>query len=125
MRRKHSLWQEREKRNLSTNRQKPAQLAEECFRSLRMGARRTPRSFPTESLGISSQMLGSTEEGESARTRAASLLPGPVNKCFHLLLPMSLTRLYSKHSALVLGWASTEMAPDQPVVGTDPLCQGP
>lgn len=88
---------------MSTNRQKPAQLAEECFRSLLMGARRTPCSFPTESLRISSQMLGSTEKEESARTKAASLLPGPVNKCFHLLLPMSLTRLYSKRSACGTG----------------------
>lgn len=54
-----------EKRNLSTNRQKPARLAEECFRSSLVGARRAScSSFPRESLRIRSQMLEDPQRKE-------------------------------------------------------------
>lgn len=92
-----------EKRNLSTNRQKPARLAEECFRSSLVGARRAScSSFPRESLRIRSQMLEDPQRQESARTKASFLLPGPLNKCFLLLLPRPLTQLH-KHSACGAG----------------------
>lgn len=111
---------------MSTNRQKPAQLAEECFRSSIVGARRTSRSFTRGSLRISSQTLGSIEEreAESSSKKAGSLLRGPLNKCFHLILLRSSTQLHG-HSACGTWLTSVEMAPDQSVAGTALLCQVP
>lgn len=126
MRQKRWVWQEwKNMNNLNTNHQKPAQLAEECFRSSLVSARHTSRSSTRESLRISSQMLGSTEEREGPVDQR--LVPCSQDPWTNASICFFPGHWHSFTSTLPVGpgWASAEMTPDQPVAGTALLCQGP